>query len=322
MAKQNPAPPKRWWIVAAVMGITIITAAQLMKPSASPDSIQSVADQSSAELCIIPKSPLTFHALRVEGALLRAAQPGGFENAVSGAARTNIVWSVDGREVHRGPELNPKFFRKGSVVEARVQEVLPDGSATIQGRAMVHIGDARPQIKSVTVQRDPQDPRWLQAHVQAVDADDDPLTLEYRWSCNGKAVRRTQGSRACTDGIDSGQHMQVEVIAFDGQLRSDPLTSRAVAIDNHPPELMAPQTPRMERLDNGDLVAHMVVRGRDPDGDDTEVALVEAPAGFRWDAVEQALVWTILNGKEVVDVTLRVKDARGASAQRTMSVRR
>jgi hypothetical protein len=323
MPKKADALQKRWWIVAAVIGVTTIAASQIMKPKGSEAPEGTTMSSSSVNgVHILPAAPLTFHALRIGGDLAQAAQVGGFSGIDAEATPRTIVWSVDGREVHRGPELDPSRFRRGNTVEARVQEVRSDGSAHVNGIATAKIGNARPQIQSVTVQRDRDDPRWLQAHVRTVDADDDPLTLEYRWTSDGQPVRHAQGSRVSTDGLEPGQKIRVEVTVSDGDLRSEPFASTPTELDNRAPQLEIPGTPRMERLENGDLIAHMGVGCSDADGDLVRVEVVEAPTGFHWDATEKCLVWAIESGEEVVDVTLRVTDARGASAERRMKVRR
>ena len=323
MSKFPDAAQKKWWVTAAVIGVTVVGASLVMRPQAKPAANVSSADSStSSGLVILPQHPLTFHALRLGGELVAASSLGGL-SAIGGSEKNEtVVWSVDGREVHRGEELDPSHFHRGSLVEARLQTVGPGGSASVISSAQVRVGNARPKIQSVTVQRDEDDPRWLQAHVRTIDADDDPLALQYTWTSNGEPVGRARGNRLLCDDIQPGQQISVEVTASDGELRSEPLRCKPFTIDNHAPTMSSPGTPRMERLDNGDLIAHMLIESQDADGDDLKTELIEAPPGFQWNEGSGQLSWTIASGDEAVDVTLRVTDARGASAQRTIRVRR
>lgn len=323
MARKSKASRRKWWMVASVLGVSIVGISLLMRPSPSRNEAGDATNTAStAGLQILPQNPLTFHALRVGGELAAASQMAALGGIHDPAPSQTVVWSVDGREVHRGPELAPSNFQRGSLVEARIQTTGPDGTATVKGTAVTRVGNSRPRIQSVTVQRDPDDPRWLQAHVRAIDADDDPLALEYRWTADDQPLSRAQGNRVLSNGLTPGQKVRVEVTASDGDLRSEPLKCAPVELDNHAPELESPASPRMERLDNGDLVAHMALEGRDLDGDQLRMEVVEAPSGFDWDAKTNSLSWAIVSGQETVKVTVKVTDTRGASAQRTFELRR
>jgi hypothetical protein len=310
-------------MVATVVGVTAVAISLAVRPN-SPISGEdsSSLQHASTELRILPEHPLTYHELRLQGALIQAGSLGAVSSSNVSAPGPTVVWSVNGQEVHRGPKLTPEYFHRGDEIQARVEVPGVGGAAQVQAVASSRIANARPRIQAVAVQRDDQDPRWLKADVQTIDSDDDPLTLEYRWTANGRPLRRAEGNRVLTEDLRPGQKVQVEVTASDGDLRSEPLQSQPVALDNHAPDLAIDGTPRMEHAKNGDLVAHMKVRARDLDGDAVKVVVLDAPDGFRWDDAEHALVWTIADGNQSVDVTLRVSDSRGATAQRTVTVRR
>lgn len=314
---------RQWFLGAGALGLLALGLGSLMSPAEGPEprAREELLNSSGrSALRITPDPPQTFHALQVTGDAAQAALGNQVQGSVSGSVE--VVWSVNGQERARGHQLDPKFFHRGDRITARVESREVGGATTVHGTAESRVVNTRPQVRSATIQRDRNDPTWLRAHVRVMDADDDPLTLEFKWKADGRELSSPEGDRLLTTGLKTGARVGFEVVASDGALRSDPLAAEPIRLDNQPPRIDSQATPRTERNDSGELVASMPLTVSDPDGDPVEVHLSNAPAGFRWDAIGQAVVWTVVSGEDVVELTVEATDGRGARATRTYSVRR
>lgn len=317
------SPKSRWILAFAVLGLAVLALTQRPGSQTEPASRQELLSSSEdSALRIVPDPPQTYHALRVVGDAVQASMASQLHGESDEVGETRLVWSVGGQVVHEGRELPSHLFHKGDEVVARVESTDDTGQTVVHGTARTTVANSRPQVRSVTLQREPDDPTWVRAHVRATDADEDRLSLEYAWRADGQELERVGGDRASTTGLASGARLTVEVTAYDGEARSDPLASRPVVLDNQPPRFGPRGTPRTERAEDGTLVAHMPVEASDADGHAVEIRLVDAPEGFRWDAASQSVVWTVTSGEETVDLTLEARDTEGAAARRTIRVRR
>lgn len=315
----------RWIVLALAIGLMGLALYRwaLPDPVTAPDPRQELLSaDGTSELRILPDPPKTYHALRLSGEAVRASVANQLHAGVADAPRTEVVWEVNGQEVHRGRQLDSQHFRRDDEIRARVESRSAEGEVTVHGTAHTRVVNARPQLRSVTIQRDGQAPNLVRAHVRADDADEDLLHFEYVWKADGRKLSGKRGERVPTDDLDPGASLTVEVVADDGTLRSDPMESRPVTLSNHAPVVATDGTPRTEHDEEGNLIATMPIRVRDADGDAVEVRLVDAPEGFRYDTATRSVVWTVTSGEEVVEIAVEAVDARGATATRTFSVRR
>jgi hypothetical protein len=121
-----------------------------------------------------------------------------------------------------------------------------------------------PTIESVEVHpRRPQPGARVTASAQATDPEGKPVRFEYRWRVNGQETG--QGDSVALTGAQKGDRVEVEVIAFDGELRS-PASKADVSVANQPPRLYTVKLEAPEGVRVGKtLVA--TPDAQDPDGD-------------------------------------------------------
>ena len=121
-----------------------------------------------------------------------------------------------------------------------------------------------PTLLSVEVHpRRPLPGSRVTATAQAADPEGKAIRYEYRWRLNGQEVGR--GESAVLTGAQKGDRVEVEVIAFDGELRSR-VRSADVSVANQPPRLY---TVKLEAPDGVRVGKTLVATpdAQDPDGD-------------------------------------------------------
>lgn len=140
------------------------------------------------------------------------------------------------------PVLSPDLFRARDLLEviAVPNDQREDGAPRSAGP--VEVLNRPPEVTSVVVSPvDPDADRIsrevpLRCDAEAVDADDDPVTLSYRWVVNdeplsliGQVFPPLTGRR--------GDTVACRVVASDGTADSVPLDSEPVVLENAPPSI-------------------------------------------------------------------------------------
>jgi len=162
-------------------------------------------------------------------------------------AVAGLVLACGGEAPAPGPEVAQE-------APAPVAEVAPAPGGANQA----------PTVDSIEVHpRRPQPGSRVTASAQATDPEGKAVRFEYRWRLNGREIG--QGDSAALTGAQKGDRVEVEVIAFDGELRSLASTAE-VSVGNQPPRLYTVKLEAPEGVRVGKtLVA--TPDAQDPDGD-------------------------------------------------------
>lgn len=126
----------------------------------------------------------------------------------------------------------------------------------------------------------------VRALVEASDAEGDALILTFRWQRNREDLPEQIGDTLDTSTLRKGDWITVAVTAADEHGRGEEKMARSVVVHNRPPEItsLPPAS-----LDAGKFLYQM--RAADPDGDELEYTLEEAPQGMKIDARSGLLEW-------------------------------
>lgn len=304
--------------IAVLASVVLVGGAWLLGRAGSPDSV-SRADLSPQNTtasdgisAIVPAVATVLNELYVRDA-------GSSVNAAlmnSSGTPFRYEWEVNGSTVADGVRLAPRHFERGD--DVRVHRVDATGTKTLL--ASTTIANAAPRIQSMSVQRPSDDPTVLRASVDARDPDGDVVQIEYRWSVNGSSISDADGAELPLSHVPRGQEAVVEARATDGIDASVWQRTRPLAAGNRAPSFDSVGTPVVEPDGEGGQRARLDLRFNDPDGDALRVDVEEA--GVRYDAISSSLVWKVTDGTEEFDVTVKVSDEFGASAERQIRLRR
>lgn len=232
-------------------------------------------------------------------------KPGGFK-----LEEAEVGWLLNGRDASTSrlyyfdiPELD---VRKGDTVQAR---------AVVGGREVlsnvVKVVNAAPELLSASLVPEvfgPGDSLALEA--EAHDPDGDPVTVQYRWTVNGRPAGsgKTIGAE-----LKRGDTFTVEATPFDGQERGQGI-SITRKILNLPPVL----TQHYDFTFDGALYTY-AVKAHDPDGDPLEFTLHSAPGGMSIDPVTGLVTWKVPGDfLGVASFVVAASDGQGGRTEMTL----
>jgi len=127
-----------------------------------------------------------------------------------------------------------------------------------------------PRVTSLSIT--PDDPRSggvVQAVGSAADPEGNPTHLRYSWRVNGETVA-ANGAALTLPTLPKGARIEVEAVANDGRVDSDPVVASA-EVGNRAPEISDVHFDRASELRAGDPIV-AVVAAEDPDGDPVHLA--------------------------------------------------
>jgi hypothetical protein len=206
-------------------------------------------------------------------------KPGGFA-----LEEAEVGWLLNGRDASTTrlyyfdiPELD---VRKGDTVQARA---VVDGREVLSN--VVEVVNAAPELLSARLVPEVFGPGdALGIEVEAHDPDGDPVTVEYRWTVNG---RPAGGGKTIGAELKRGDSFTVEATPFDGQERGQGI-SITRKILNLPPVI----TQHYDFTFDGKLYTY-AVKAHDPDGDPLAFTLQSAPGGMSIDPVTGLVTWKV-----------------------------
>ncbi|HKK73225.1 MAG TPA: hypothetical protein VKA86_18645 [Candidatus Krumholzibacteria bacterium] len=304
----------RWILVGlAALGLAALAGFLLAEPGIRTGAGTNTG--SSAALEIVPRPARTHHALRATGRVVQ-----NLPKDARDAGVPRLVWSVNGEDVGTGAALPAGSFRRGDEVRVRVEIPNPE-KTLVTADARIVIANSPPHVRAVRLERDRSRPQRLTVRYDAGDPDDDPLDHRVVWLLDGEPWPGARGAQVDVSGLARGSTVTARVRVDDGETRVE---SAAVsfALDNRPPTLEVGRQPRVERADDGSQRAVLTARSVDPDGDVVRIDAIGAPPGVTWNGGLGALVWSVDDGTEHFDVTLRAEDDHGARAERTLTLAR
>jgi len=212
----------------------------------------------------------------------------------SDTARFQYQWMVNGTPLRdqTGPTLTPSMLKRGD----RVTVDLVPTNGVVQGTRYqagpVEVGNSPPVVVHLSIERpvDPHAPVFVK--MEAVDADQDEVQLDFRWWHNNKVVKQGPEQTLDTTGFQTKDTLEVEVTPRDSLSVGKPVRSEAVYVGNSPPKIVS--TPAVlvgrERYE-------YTVKAVDGDGDPLSFLLETAPPGMVIDKETGHLVWQIPPGQ-------------------------
>jgi hypothetical protein len=146
----------------------------------------------------------------------------------------------------------------------------------------------------------------ISVSVSTVDADGDPVVLEYAWTVNGQPG----GNGPALDRVmKRGDFITVTITPFDGKERGRPVTLRS-QVTNTPPAIAG----IVDVRHSGNLYTARI-QASDADGEPIRYALVSGPSDMTVDPVEGTIRWNMppdYKGRVVFMVSAR--DQSGAQS--------
>jgi hypothetical protein len=255
-----------------------------------------------------PEQPTVADRVR---ALVEIADPDG------DAVWLRYTWDVGGRRLDSDrPQVALQGTSRGDRIEVTV--IASDGKhESPPVKASTQTRNARPLLERVQIEPGAAivAGKPIVARPSASDPDGDSLRFLYRWTVNGRQAHEDRAVLA-TDTLRRGDTVQLEVVATDGIEDSEPLNSPRLRVLNAPPRIVSlPAEP------SNDETVRYQVRAEDPDGDDLQFHLEQAPEGMRIDALTGAIRWAPRSDQVGVQtVSVVVDDLQGGIVLRTFDL--
>ena len=150
----------------------------------------------------------------------------------------------------------------------------------------------------------------LSIEVQSEDANDDEVTIRYKWYVDNKLV----SNEPMLSGqlLETGRNVRVELVPFDGDTVGDRFEiTRPVVVQNNPPKIIGTPTPIIE-----DTIVTCKINVEDPDGDKLTYSIEKGPSGMTIDNTGE-IKWVF--SQSITDTTfnivVKVTDSRGAGEE-------
>jgi hypothetical protein len=140
--------------------------------------------------------------------------------------------------------------------ELDVPAAAPAGAAGTNGAPVIEVLRIEP--------REPEPGARVSVRIESRDPDGDPVRYEYRWTHNGQTLG-TGDSAALNDAV-KGDRLEVEVIASDGTLQSEPARASA-NVANRDPRLYTVHLEAPDGVRVGKTIT-ATPEALDPDGDE------------------------------------------------------
>jgi hypothetical protein len=242
------------------------------------------------------------------------------------------------------PDLNIVHFRyrwlvNGKVISGQTKETFPAEmlkrgdqiivevtpfNGRVEGApfrsASVSVVNTAPIISDITIDVDHEaQGRQLLAKVDAVDPDNDPIAILYRWRKNGTVLKEGEEKRLEVAGLTAKDSIEVDVTASDGIPDGVTTVTQRFTLSNSAPIIVSSPSPSII----GNQYDY-VVRATDADGDPLTYALDLSPSGMAIHAETGHIHWVItpeLNGSHRVRVLARDPNGGFATQEFELSVK-
>jgi hypothetical protein len=185
-------------------------------------------------------------------------------------AVVEIRWNVNGKSSpHTGPVVPGDKVRKGETWQAVALTVV-DAKQSLPVTAEVKVGNRPPKAPVIALSSrrvKTTDSVKLTVSKDASDPDGDAVTLDIRWSKNGKRVTSLDGAREVpSKETQKGDVFTVQVEARDGSDSAPVVTDGFVVEDTAPPGVQVTLEPARPKAGEN-LTARIALTGADADGD-------------------------------------------------------
>ncbi|MCE5194876.1 MAG: putative Ig domain-containing protein [Nitrospiraceae bacterium] len=196
-------------------------------------------------------------------------------------------------------QFNPVNAKRGDNISAKV---VINGSPLFSN--IVTIKNALPIITGVDIRPDiVNGTPTLAVQASFSDADEDAVSLKYKWTVNGEYAGEDKKVNAV---LKRGDKISVQITPFDGESYG-----KTVVIDreiyNMPPMIAE----NKEYEYNGRIFKHQV-KASDPDNDKLTYEIKDSPEGMTINPDTGLILWTVPSGfSGDVSTTVIVKDGNG-----------
>jgi hypothetical protein len=237
-------------------------------------------------------------------------------------AQCRYAWRINGHTLagSTSDRLDPQVLRKGDLVAVEVTLPAPVGGPPRTLRAETRVQNAPPVVRGIRLVADESEGgHELVASAECWDPDADAVSCAYRWLRNGQEIDGADGASLPVPSFARDDRIEVEVVADDGQGRSEPRRSAPFAIENRAPRFPE-QAPEISADADG---VSFRVAATDADGDSLHYEVVEGPAGLTVTR-DGAVHWPspLVRVSGLHRVTIRASDGRGGSATQELTLRR
>ena len=222
-------------------------------------------------------------------------------------------WLANGKVISGQTQqsLPPTLLKRGDQLTV---EVTPfDG--TIDGTPFlstpVPITNTSPILSSLSVDFDHEaQGRQLLARVEALDPDQDPVSLSYKWLKNEKVVKEGEDNTLSVMGLTSQDVVDVEIAASDGNSGGTTTLSGRFTLSNSSPTILSKPS-----VSTTGSVYDYQVQASDPDGDPVTYTLEEAPPGMSIGEQTGHIHWSVTpEAKGIYRIKVVAQDNRGGFA--------
>jgi hypothetical protein len=222
-------------------------------------------------------------------------------------------WMVNGTVItgQTRESFPPELLKRGDQV---MVEVTPfDGM--IEGAPLrsspVSVVNTAPIMSDVGIDFDHQaQGRRLLAKVNAVDPDNDPVSLTYRWRKNETVLKEGEENTLDVSGLTAKDTILVEVTASDGSPDGATTVKERFTLTNSAPTIVS----KPSSSTNGDQYDYLV-QATDADGDPIIYELDMSPPGMTIEANTGRIHWTITpEAKGSYRIKVVAKDPQGGFA--------
>jgi len=157
----------------------------------------------------------------------------------SKSATDAFEWFIDGKPLRLGPassRLEVSRARAGQSISCAVTRTEGELSARAESQRVV-VRNTPPAAPSVVIEPSiPTREGGARAVIvsQARDADGDAVSYRYRWFVDGKVLPKAQGDSVGAGVLRRGSQVVVEVVASDGQEKSEAVRAEAMVGNSRP----------------------------------------------------------------------------------------
>ncbi len=222
-----------------------------------------------------------------------------------GAVTFQHQWRVNGFDLGgaTAPQLDPKLIKRGDKISVTVIPVGGQGPGLPFQTSEVLVQNTLPRVTSLTIEPFPiRLGDHLVPKVTVVDADEDEVTLHYRWTLNGNVVSEGDPEPFHLSEGHRGDEVQLVVTPSDVMGAGEPFLSKKIKVSNSLPRITS--TPPSALHNSLYLYSVTAV---DSDGDPLVFGLKDPPANMTIDPKTGKLQWAVtpeVTGQHTVTVTV------------------
>jgi len=238
------------------------------------------------------------------------------ENADEEEVSFTYIWRVDGERVATGDSYKISERTSDTLIELQVIAHAGNHSSD-PVTAHLRVGNRAPSVSSIALQPSltPTILDEIKAIPRAEDPDGDSIEFIYRWYVNASRIDYS-GPELPKNRFRRGDKIDLDVVATDGHLDSEPMSAPTIVIVNAEPAIVSVPT---EMNENGTFQYSVVVE--DADDRMLRYALLEKPDGMTIDWLGGAVQWKPTDkqaGKHTVK--LEVDDQNGGKTTQVFTL--